>query len=238
MAGHSHWAQVKHKKVLSDAKRGALFGKLVRLISVAAHEAGGDPTRNTKLRTVIEQARESGLPRENIERAIARSERGVSGEDMTGREYEAYGPGGVAVLIEAITDNPNRTTNDVKRILGEHGGKLAVAGSVAWLFQRRVVAEVRFTNDRTRGELSVIDAGAEDIETSDGTVRALVRPERFSAFQRAIEERGLKLEKTERAMVAANALSLVSSERAAIEALAAALENHPDVTAVWTNLAG
>ena len=238
MAGHSRWAQVKHKKVLSDAKRGALFGKLVRLISAAAREGGADPKTNTRLRTAIEQAREAGLPKDTIARAIARVERGMSGEEAAGGEYEAYGPGGVAIFIETITDNPNRTTSELKRILAAHGGKLAAAGSVARLFLRRVTAEVRVTNGRTPSELAVIDAGAEDIETTDRTIRALVPPERFPAFQRSIEERGLRLEKTERAMIAANPLAPAPPERAAIQALISALEDHPDVTAVWTNLAG
>src|SRR3989338_8890104 len=137
MAGHSRWAQVKHKKAGADARRGARFSKLARLITVATREGGPEPSANARLRSAMEHARGAGVPKENIARAVARAAGGGDGAALVEREYEAYGPGKSAFLIRAVTDNPNRTTAEVKTILAPCGGKLAALGSVAWIFERR-----------------------------------------------------------------------------------------------------
>ncbi len=239
MSGHSRWAQVKHKKAGADAKRGALFSKLGRMISVAAREGGESPEANPRLRSAIEQARGAGMPRENIERAIARARGAAEGASLVTREYEAYGPGASAFLIQAVTDNANRTTNEVKNILAEFGGKLARAGSVAWLFERRVVAEFAAParGEAETVELALIDAGAEDIQRDEGCCRALVSPEKLESFQRAIAKRGLTPTAIRFAAVAKDAVAPAPEDRRRARALHAALDDHPDVTAVWTNVA-
>lgn len=238
MAGHSRWAQVKHKKAGADAKRGALFSKLGRMISATAREGGENPNANPKLRSAVEQARGAGMPGDTIERAIARARGAAEGEALMGREYEAYGPGGSAFLIQAVTDNANRTTNEVKNILAEFGGKLARAGSVAWLFQRRMVAEfpAPAAGETEAMELALIDAGAEDIRKDSQRCRALVAPEKLESFQRAIAERGLTPTATRFAAVAKNTVAPDPADRSRAAALQAALDDHPDVTAVWTNI--
>lgn len=239
MAGHSRWAQVKHKKALSDAKRGALFSKHARLISIAAREGGGDPEFNPRLRAAMEQARGEGMPKDNIERALARGLGATEGAALTAREYEAYGPGGSAFLIQAVTDNPNRTTNEVKSILAEFGGKLARAGSVAWLFERKAVVEFWAP---ARGaveaeELTLIDEGAEDIRRDGENLQALVAPVYLEPFRRAARERGLTPTAVRFAAIAKGTVALSPEDQGRTKALSEALDEHPDVTAVWTNIA-
>src|SRR3989344_8240812 len=178
MAGHSRWAQVKHKKAGADAKRSALFSRLARLITAAAREHGPDPAMNSRLRAAIEQARSVELPKENIERAIGRASGSGSGNALISRDYEAYGPGWSAFLIQTVTDNLNRTTGELKAILADFGGKLAEAGSVAWLFERRTLVSFTISSGRRdAATLALIDAGAIDIgPVADGLI-AIVLPE-------------------------------------------------------------
>lgn len=239
MAGHSRWAQVKHKKALSDAKRGARFSKLSRMISVAARDGGTDPDFNPKLRAAIEQAREEGIPKDNIERALAQGLGAPEGLALAAREYEAYGPGGSAFLIQAVTDNANRTTNEVKNILAEFSGKLAEAGNVAWLFERKAVLTfpVPAAGPAEAMELALIDAGAEDIRRDGERLLALVAPDTLASFRRAVGERGLAPTAIRLAAVATRAAVLNGEDRRRAEALAEALGEHPDITEVWTNIA-
>ncbi len=238
MAGHSRWAQIRHKKAGSDAKRGALFSKLARVIAVASREGGADPRANPKLRSAIEQARDAGLPKENIERAIARGGGGAEGENLRPLEYEAYGPGGIAILMSALSDNPNRTTGELKRILADGGGRMAEAGSVGWMFERRIAVDfVRPAADPEDAELALIDAGAEDTGLLEDRIRALVIPERQDAFLQSANGRGLTPLASSLVLIPKNPIALGLAERQDADSLTAALGEHPDVIDVWTNLA-
>ncbi|MBI4132140.1 MAG: YebC/PmpR family DNA-binding transcriptional regulator [Candidatus Sungbacteria bacterium] len=237
MAGHSRWAQVKHKKAGADARRSALFSKLGRLIAAAAREGGADPAANAKLRAAVDQARSAGLPKDNIDRAIARAD-GANAAALVSRDYEAYGPGGSAFLIQTVTDNPNRTTNDLKAILTDHGGKLAAAGSVAWQFERASIAAYPLPapEEQDAATMALIDAGATDIDASGKDLLARVPPESLEAFLRAAARAGLVPEHTETLMAARSTVALDAAALGKARALMDALEDHPDVTTVYNNI--
>lgn len=238
MAGHSRWAQVKHKKAGADAKRSANFSKLGRLISSAAREGGEDPNSNAKLRSAIEQARAAGLPKDNIERAIKRASGADPDEILISRDYEAYGPGGSAYLIQTVTDNTNRTAGELKAILSDFGGKLADAGGVAWQFER--LAAVSFPpvpeSELEALSLFMIDAGASDIESAGGGVTAFVPTESLESFRAAANLQGLRINTITVVMAPKTTVALGKEHRAQAEALNAALEKHPDVTSVATTV--
>ena len=238
MAGHSRWAQVKHKKAGADAKRSALFSKLTRLITLATREGGPDPAANAKLRAAIEQARDAGLPKENIERALARAAGAADGEAPVSREYEAYGPGGSAYLIQAVTDSPNRTAGDLKRILADFDGNMADAGSVAWMFERRAVVSFRpaAPEGLEAATLALIDAGAIDVDADGGMLYASVTPEAAGSLERAAAEHGLAAGRTTLTMVPRTTVALGPDDRTRAMALADTLSSHPDVIAVSTNI--
>lgn len=237
MSGHSKWSKVKHKKAGTDAKRGALFSKLSRVISVAAGEGGADPKTNAKLRQAIDQARASGLPKENIERAISRAGKTGKEANLVSREYEAYGPQGSAFLILAVTDNINRTLNELKAILAASGGKLGESGSVSWMFERKAVMEFAAPPSQTQEiELALIEAGAEDINVKDNRIQAVAAAEKLDAFLRGVNQRGLSLLNTSQCMLPKNIISPDQASRQKILALKKNLEDHPDVTEVWTNI--
>ncbi len=241
MSGHSKWAQIKHKKAGTDAKRGALFSKLIRLITVAAKEGGSDLAANFKLRQTLAQARSAGLPKENIERAIARSS-SASGDspDLKRVEYEAYGPGGSGYLISGLTDNSNRTTAEIKHLLEKFGGRLAASGSVAWMFDRRILIELPIPPaNAEETELALIDAGAENTNADQESSRlqAVVNPEEFEVFQEKIKELGLTMVESAFAAIPKNTIELDPAAQNKAAALIEALEDHPDINDVWTNIA-
>ncbi len=238
MSGHSRWTQVKHKKAGSDAKRGALFSKLGRLIAVAAKEGGPNPETNFKLRQAMDQARSAGLPKDNIERAVARAKGGEETDNLSPVEYEAYGPGASAFLISGLTDNPNRTTGEIKRLLDEHGGRLATSGSVAWIFERRIILEFPAEGGKSEDvELALIDAGAEDTNISEAVVRAIVAPEKYEEFSRTVGKLGLTPTTSVFAALPKNVIHISAGDQTKADIMAEALENHPDINDVWTNIA-
>lgn len=236
MSGHSRWAQIKHKKAGADAKRGALFSKLGRFIAVAARDGGTDPNVNARLRQAMEQAREAGMPKENIERAIARAKSTADTGALQPLEYEAYGPGGSAYLLWGLTDNSNRTTNEIKHILSERGGRLAPAGSVTWLFLRKVVLEFTIQEGSNEDlELALIDAGAEDTGKSQTCFQALVPPEKLESFLNAVSARSLVPVRTTFVAVPKQTIALDGNTYEMAKALAETLEEHNDINEVWTN---
>ena len=238
MSGHSKWSTIKHKKGAADAKRGKLFSKLARAIIVAAKEGGGDPAANLALQNAIEKARSYSMPKDNIERAIARG----SGADADAAAfetivYEGYGPSGVAVLVEALTDNRNRTAAEVRHLFAKNEGNLGTAGVVAWLFERRGVALVPADGvDEDELTLAAAEGGAEDVALDGSTFQVTSAPEDLSAVRAAIEAAGFTVDSAELTMVPKTTVA-VEDEAAAkkIVRLMDALEDNDDVQDVYSN---
>jgi YebC/PmpR family DNA-binding regulatory protein len=199
MSGHSKWSQIKRQKGANDAKRGAIFTKVGREITIAAREGGGDPDGNYRLRLAIDKARSVNMPAENIKRAIEKAAGGSAAEQYEEVIYEGYGPGGVAILVEAATDNRNRTVADVRALFTRAGGQLAGAGAVAWQFEPRgVVAIARDGLDADEIALTAIDAGADDVDTdADDLIEVLTEPANLEALRKSLEAAGVKIESAE-----------------------------------------
>jgi len=198
MSGHSKWASIKHKKAIVDSRRGKLFTKLARHITAAAKEGGGDPDGNASLALAIQKAKDASMPKDNIERAIQRGT--GAGADAANYEdvlYEGYGPGGVALLIEALTDNRNRTSADIRHMLSKAGGSLGEPGSVAYLFDKQGVIVVDGEKHGEDDLMIAIDAGAEDIATDDDVLEILTEPAALSAVRAALEAAGIEFESAE-----------------------------------------
>ena len=209
MSGHSKWSQIKRQKGANDAKRGAAFTKVGREIAIAAREGGGDPEANYRLRLAVEKARAVNMPADTIRRAIERGTGGGDAEQYEEMVYEGYGPGGVAILIEAATDNRNRTAAELRSIFSKAGGQLAGAGSVAWQFEPRgVVALRRDGHDPDEVALTAIDAGAEDVDTDADPIEVLTDPGELEEVRRRLEQAGLAVVPAELAMQARNRLTL------------------------------
>ena len=238
MSGHSKWSSIKHKKGAADAKRGQLFSKLSRAIIVAAKEGGPDPAANLALQNAIEKARSYSMPKDNIERAIAKG----SGADAEGSSfetviYEGYGPEGVAILVEALTDNRNRTASEVRHLFAKHGGNLGTTGAVAWQFERKGVVLLSAAGvDEDDLVLAVADAGAEDVERDGSSFVVTSTPEALSAVRAAVETAGLEIESVELAMVpkATVAVDDESTARKLVR-LVEGLEEADDVQDVYAN---
>jgi YebC/PmpR family DNA-binding regulatory protein len=238
VSGHSKWSSIKHKKGAADAKRGKLFSKLARAIIVAAREGGGDPAANLALQNAVEKARSYSMPKENIERAIARGS-GAEGDGDAYEPivYEGYGPNGVALIVEALTDNRNRTASEVRHILSKHDGNLGGSGSVAWLFERRGVVLVPAAGiDEDDLVLAAADGGADDVERDGSSFEVSSAPEALSAVREAIEAAGMDIESVEVALVPKTTIKL-DDEAAArkILRLMDALEENDDVQEVYSN---
>jgi YebC/PmpR family DNA-binding regulatory protein len=238
MSGHSKWSSIKHKKGAADAKRGKLFSKLSRAIIVAAREGGPDPAANLALQNAIEKARSYSMPKDNIERAIAKG----SGADSEGSNYdtvvyEGYGPEGVAVLVEALTDNRNRTASEVRHAFTKHGGNLGTAGAVAWQFDRRGIVLV--AGDGADDEellLAAAEAGADDVEADGSSFVVTSSPEALTAVREAIEAAGFSVESAELALVPKTTVA-IEDERIARQVLrlVEGLEESDDVQDVYAN---
>jgi YebC/PmpR family DNA-binding regulatory protein len=239
VSGHSKWHSIKHKKGVTDKKRGQLFSKLTRAIIVAARDGGADPAANLALQNAVEKAREASVPKDNIERAIARGA-GTSGDGAAAYEhvtYEGYGPGGVAVYVEALTDNRNRTASEVRHIFSKNEGSLGESGSVAWLFERTGVVLVSAEPvDEDELMLAAAEGGADDVSL-DGTVyQVTCPPESLAAVRDAVEDAGIEVESAQLAMLPKTTVA-VEDEAAArrIVRLMEALEDNDDVQDVYAN---
>ena len=238
MSGHSKWSSIKHKKGAADAKRGKLFSKLSRAIIVAAKEGGGDPANNLALQNAIEKARSYSMPKDNIERAIAKG----AGADADAQAfetvvYEGYGPEGVAVIVEALTDNRNRTAADVRHAFTKHGGSLGTTGAVAWLFERRGVVLVSADGvDEDELTLAAAEGGADDVELDGSQYQIVSAPEALAAVRGAVEAAGFAVDSAELTMVPKTTVE-VADESAAkkILRLIDALEDNDDVQDVYAN---
>ena len=236
MSGHSKWHSIKHKKAIVDARRGQHFTKLARAITVAAREGGGDPDGNPGLSLAIQKARDASMPKDNIERAIAKGTgEGVDADQIETVLYEGYGPGGVALLIEALTDNRNRTSADVRHAFSKHGGNLGEPGSVSYLFDKRgaiVVDATRYDEDDL---IPAIDAGALDITLDDDVFEVITEPGDLGPVRQALEQAGVEIESADVTQRPKSRVPVGESDAGRLMKLIDALEESDDVGAVHAN---
>ncbi|MDX9715662.1 MAG: YebC/PmpR family DNA-binding transcriptional regulator [Dissulfurispiraceae bacterium] len=238
MAGHSKWAQIKHKKAHTDAKRGKAFTKIVKEIAVAARLGGGDPGGNPRLRTALEKAKEANMPSDNIKRAIMKGTGelpGVSYEEIT---YEGYGPGGAALLIEALTDNKNRTVSEIRHVLSKNNGNMGEAGCVSWIFEKKgyILVDKKKSDEETLMSL-VLDAGAEDMvnEPDEDSYEIVTAPEALESTKEALLNAGIEFSLAEVTMLPKNYVALDGSAAEQMVRLMEALEDNDDVQNVYSN---
>lgn len=238
MSGHSKWAQIKRKKGAADVKKGAMFTRLGRELSIAARAGGGDPNSNFALRLAVEKARANNMPKENIERAIKRGTGELSeGGQLDEVMYEGYGPGGTALLVQVLTDNRNRAASDVRHIFTRGGGNLASSNAVAWMFEKRGVITLE-ANGKDPDELALelIDAGADDVKVDGKEIEAYTAPEQLKAFREALEKRKLPITSADIAWIAKSPANVADDQAVQTMKLMEALEEHDDVQKVYTNL--
>ena len=236
MAGHSKWKQIKHYKAAADAKRGALFTKLIREITMAAKIGGGDPTGNPRLRLAIDTARGNSMPKENIERAIKKGTGELEGVDYQEVTYEGYGPGGVALLIDAVTDNPTRTVAEVRSKMSRLGGNLGTPNSVAWMFEKKgqVYVDASKIGEDALME-AALDAGAEDVQREDERFLVTTSPTDFHSVQSALKAKGVEIAEAELAMVPKNTVQVAGKDAESLFKLLETIEELDDVQKVWAN---
>ena len=236
MAGHSKWASIKHKKAIVDSRRGAQFTKLARAITVAAREGGGDPEGNASLATAIQKARDASMPKDNIERAIAKGTgAGSDADSIESVLYEGYGPGGVAVLVEALTDNRNRTGADIRHAFSKSGGSLGEPGSVAYLFEKLGVVRVDGATSTEDDLLCAIDAGARDIEVDDDLLEVICEPQVLAGVRAAVEAEGINVSSSEVVYRPSTTVELEEAGARTLLRLVEELEDNDDVAAVHAN---
>jgi YebC/PmpR family DNA-binding regulatory protein len=237
MSGHSKWSQIKRQKGANDAKRGAMFTKVAREIAVAARAGGGDPDANYRLRLAVEKARSINMPADNIKRAIERAGGSGEGEQYEEIVYEGYGPGGVAILVEAATDNRNRTAAEVRSVFSKAGGQLAGSGAVAWQFEPRGLITVpRDAGDADEVALQAIDAGAVDVDMDADPVEIYTEPADLERVRQALESAGVAVEGAESAMIAKQTVSLEADKVRQALRLVELLEDLDDVQRVTANV--
>ena len=236
MSGHSKWHTIKHKKGAADAKRGKIFTRIIKELTVAARNGGGDPGSNPRLRTIIAEAKSVNMPADNIKKAIQRGTGelpGVTYEEIT---YEGYGPGGAAVMIEAMTDNKNRTVGEIRHLLDKYNGKLGDRNSVARMFTKRgqILVDKTKTDEETLMAV-VLEAGADDMQDDGDTWEVLTSPDVFHPVREAVEAKGIETVTAAVAMIPQNYVSLTGREATQMVKLMEALEDHDDIQHVWSN---
>ena len=236
MSGHSKWHTIKHKKGAADAKRGKIFTRLIKELSVAARHGGGDPGMNPRLRTIIADAKAANMPRENIERAIRRGtgeEEGLTYDEVT---YEGYGPGGVAIMVETLTDNKNRTVGEIRHIFGKQGGNLGAENSVSWMFSKRgliTIAKEKATEETLMD--AVLEAGADDLKDDGMAWEILSAPDAHQAVVEAVKKLGIEPDSASIAMLPKDYIKLEGRQAQQMLKLMEALEDHDDTKNVWSN---
>lgn len=236
MAGHNKWSQIKRKKARNDQKRGKIFSKLIREITVAAREAGGDPEFNPRLRLAIDTAKAENMPQDNIERAIKRGTGELEGASYEDVSYEGYGPGGIALYIQTTTDNQNRTVAELRHILEKHGGNLGTSGSVAWQFDRK--GQIYVDGSRYHEEAvleAALMAGGEDVTASEGEFVVTTDVASFHEVQDGLKETGLEFSHAELAMIPRTEVPVGGGEAQKLLRLLDDLDDHDDVQKVWSN---
>ncbi len=237
MSGHSKWSTIKRQKGVNDSKRSAMFTKVAREIAVAARAGGGDPDANYRLRLAIDKARSINMPADNIKRSIEKATGGGEAEQFEEIVYEGYGPGGVAVLVEAATDNRNRTAAEVRSIFAKTGGQLAGSGAVAWQFEARgLITVARESADADDVALAAIDAGAADVDTESDPIEIYTEPAELEAVRKALDAAGIEVDEAENAMVAKQTVSLDAEHVRKALRMVDLLEDLEDVQRVTTNV--
>lgn len=236
MSGHSKWASIKHKKAATDSKRGKVFTKLIKEITVAARRGGRDLNANPSLRTAIERAKEANMPQDNIERAIKKGTgelEGITYEEFT---IEGYGPGGVAIIAEVFTDNKNRSTADIRNIFSKKNGNVAGAGSVSWMFEKKGYIEVdKSSVSEDKLMTIVLDAGAQDMEAEEDIYTVTTDPKDFESVKKALEDNNIKPKNAELTMIPKSVVKLTGEDAKQILSLVEALEDSDDVQNVYAN---
>ncbi len=236
MSGHSKWATIKHKKAATDAKRGRVFTRIIREITIAARIGGGDPNSNPRLRTAILAAKNENMPNENIERAILRGTGQLEGEQFEEAMFEGYGPGGVGMLLQVVTTNRNRIVGEFRHLMSKNGGNMAEAGAVGWMFHRK--GEINVPKEAASEDKLldlVLEAGAEDMKDDGSAWYIVTPPEALEAVKEALTKAGIKPESAELAMVPQNYIKLTGQQATQMLRLVEALEEHDDVQHVYAN---
>jgi len=237
MSGHSKWSTIKHKKAKEDAKRGKAFTKLIKEITVAARTGGGDPAGNPKLRLLLEKAKEINMPKENAERAIKKGTGELPGINYESITYEGYGPYGIAVMVDTLTDNKNRTVSDMRRLFSSKGGNLAENGAVSWIFEKKGVVKTLIDNI-SEDELleKLIDYNIDDINKDEGIFFITCEAKSLMEIKKAIEKIGLKVENADLEWIPKNTAQLTQEQAEKAYEFLTALDDHEDVQNVYTNL--
>ena len=236
MAGHSKWANIKHRKGRQDAARNKVFGKLIREVSVAARMGGGDPDANPRLRLALDKARAANMPKDNLQRAVAKASGEGSADSFEEVTYEGYGAKGVAIMLEVITDNKNRTTPEIRHAFSKHGGNLGTDGCVAWIFETRGVIQVnREAVDEDRLMELTLEAGAEDVIEETNFFEIRTTAEDFEAVRAAVEGAGIEMASAEMTRIPQNSISLSEGDAPKVLKLLDFLEDHDDVQKVHSN---
>lgn len=243
MSGHSHFKSIKHQKGIADAKRGQVFSKISRLITIAVKQGGGDPDTNYRLRLAIEQAKTVNMPKDNMERAIKRGTGDLlENEKLEEVIFEGFGPGGTAIIIESITDNTNRAFNDIKQILNQSNGKLGGEGSVRWMFERKGIITINFqlsiTNFQKKEDLELIaiEAGAEDIFWNEDLLDVFTKPEDLEKVKKILEEKGIKVDSASLGWVPKETIQASDKDKQACQKLFEALDENETVQEIYSNL--
>jgi YebC/PmpR family DNA-binding regulatory protein len=236
MSGHSKWATIKRKKAAVDAKRGKVFTQIIKEITVAAKMGGGDPNANPRLRLAIDKAKANNMPADNIKRPIMKGTGELPGTTYEDVTYEGYGPAGVALIIESVTDNKNRTVSEIRHLLERYNGKLGAANSVAWMFHRKGVIHVARATATEDALLDIIlDAGADDMKTDEDMFEIVTIPEKFEEVKKVLEYKGIKLEDAEVELVPENTVKIEGKDAEQVLKLMETLEEHDDVQHVYSN---
>ncbi|HJS74681.1 MAG TPA: YebC/PmpR family DNA-binding transcriptional regulator [Vicinamibacteria bacterium] len=236
MSGHSKWHSIKHKKAAIDSKRGKAFTQIIKEITVAARTGGGDPSFNPRLRLAVDKAKAENMPKDNIERAIKKGTGELEGFNLEEVSYEGYGPGGVAVYIEATTDNRNRTVGEVRHLFAKYGGNLGETGSVGWMFDKKgyLVVERKDAAEETLLEI-VLEAGGEDVKEDESNWEIYTPPDTFEAVRNALKAKAIPIAAEELGMIPQTSVKLEGKQAQQMLKLMEALEDHDDLTHVWAN---
>lgn len=236
MSGHNKWAKIKRKKAVTDAKKGKAFTRIIKEITIAAREGGGNPAGNPRLRLAIEKAQSVNMPAENIKRAIQRGTGELPGMAYEEVTYEGYGPGGAALIIESVTDNKNRTVSEVRHLLERYNGKLGAVNSVAWMFHKKGIIHVARTAADEDTLLGIIlEAGADDMRTDEDQYEIITTPENFEPVKRTLASKGITIEDAELQLIPENTVRVEGKEAENLLKLLEALEDHDDVQHIYSN---